>query len=214
MQNTSLAPLKLLCLDGGGCRGYGQLLLLRQLFRYLLPDASVDDIKPSDYFDLIAGSSSGGILSLMLGRLDFSIGEALDAFQQFTRYIYEKDDVIQAFLAGGVYDSERLERAVDQLLNGKDLPMQHLSENPRARVSRSEKREHTLTMLVLHHGSTSACRLRHSSFLHSLLCRSSIRIQCARKTCVVCEGSSLCHGLVCTSFRTLLHQGRPHQISL
>jgi predicted acylesterase/phospholipase RssA len=135
--DTTKEALKVLCLDGGGCRGQGQILLLRHLFGHLPLECSVDDVKPCDYFDLICGTSSGGIVALMLARLEMTIGEALDAFQKFATDVFEKDEVLDAYLDGGNYELERLEEAVDQMLEGRDLLMKPTEQELKSRVSSS-----------------------------------------------------------------------------
>ena len=69
-------PLRILTLDGGGVRGLSGVLILKFLMMRLkfeeekrtgkkLPDYP----EPWKYFDLICGTSTGGLLALMLGRL-------------------------------------------------------------------------------------------------------------------------------------------------
>jgi patatin-like phospholipase/acyl hydrolase len=54
--------LRLLALDGGGIRGLSSLLILKQLMRQIDPDAE-EPPKPCDYFDMIGGTSTGGLAS-------------------------------------------------------------------------------------------------------------------------------------------------------
>jgi len=49
--------LCLLSLDGGGVRGLSTLQILKQLMETINPDSPP---KPSDYFDMIGGTSTGG----------------------------------------------------------------------------------------------------------------------------------------------------------
>lgn len=70
------APLRILSLDGGGVRGISSLYILRALMiQVSLQHASEGGQslgpipKPADYFDLICGTSTGGLIALMLGRL-------------------------------------------------------------------------------------------------------------------------------------------------
>jgi patatin-like phospholipase/acyl hydrolase len=51
--------LRLLALDGGGVRGLSALMILEQLMEAVNPDAPP---KPCDYFDMIAGTSTGGLV--------------------------------------------------------------------------------------------------------------------------------------------------------
>jgi len=61
---------RILALDGGGVRGLSSLLILREIM------LDIQDIvksrhppKPCDYFELIGGTSTGGLIALMLGLL-------------------------------------------------------------------------------------------------------------------------------------------------
>jgi patatin-like phospholipase/acyl hydrolase len=69
-------PLRILCLDGGGVRGLSEVLILTFLMkriRYEIQKKSYERLPeippPWKHFDLICGTSTGGLLALMLGRL-------------------------------------------------------------------------------------------------------------------------------------------------
>ena len=69
-------PVRILSLDGGGVRGLSTLLILKELMAQLSREmeSPEDDSQfslplPCDYFDLICGTSTGGLIALMLGRL-------------------------------------------------------------------------------------------------------------------------------------------------
>ena len=69
-------PVRILSLDGGGVRGISSLYILKELMAQIArehraenPDAPELSPRPSDYFDLICGTSTGGLIALMLGRL-------------------------------------------------------------------------------------------------------------------------------------------------
>jgi len=75
------APVRILAIDGGGVRGVSALYVLRELMaqvrrqrRYTQSDIPVLDdtepVKPCQVFDLICGNSTGGLIALMLGRLE------------------------------------------------------------------------------------------------------------------------------------------------
>jgi len=68
---------RILALDGGGVRGLSSLLIIERLMREIqrimvhngqaTTNAAVP--LPCDYFDLICGTSTGGLIAIMLGRL-------------------------------------------------------------------------------------------------------------------------------------------------
>jgi patatin-like phospholipase/acyl hydrolase len=70
-------PLSILSMDGGGVRGISELYMLKELMDQIKlklvndnPNDPVPDIRPCNVFDLICGTSTGGLIALMLGRLE------------------------------------------------------------------------------------------------------------------------------------------------
>jgi patatin-like phospholipase/acyl hydrolase len=67
---------RVLALDGGGVRGLSSLLIVEGIMREVLRikvqkrQATEDDPLPlpCEYFDLICGTSTGGLIAIMLGR--------------------------------------------------------------------------------------------------------------------------------------------------
>ncbi len=86
--------------DGGGIRGYSSLLILKQLMdeiaecerrlqRELGPvpgstrtEFNEDDLLPCHYFDYIYGTSTGGLISVMLARLRMTVPQCLAIYRQ------------------------------------------------------------------------------------------------------------------------------------
>jgi patatin-like phospholipase/acyl hydrolase len=60
---------RILSLDGGGVRGLSSLVLLRGIMDELGEVINVKNPRPCDHFDLICGTSTGGLIAIMLGRL-------------------------------------------------------------------------------------------------------------------------------------------------
>ena len=59
-----------LSLDGGGVRGLSSLLILREIMEEIQRQSGAEDTPlPCQYFDLISGTSTGGLIAIMLGRL-------------------------------------------------------------------------------------------------------------------------------------------------
>jgi patatin-like phospholipase/acyl hydrolase len=56
----SAKELRLLAHDGGGVRGLSALMILEQLMEAVNPDLPP---KPCDYFDMIGGTSTGGLVT-------------------------------------------------------------------------------------------------------------------------------------------------------
>ena len=61
---------RVLSLDGGGVRGLSSLLILRDIMENVGQAKDLSETpKPSEYFDLIGGTSTGGLIAIMLGLL-------------------------------------------------------------------------------------------------------------------------------------------------
>ncbi|KAI0098636.1 acyl transferase/acyl hydrolase/lysophospholipase [Nemania sp. FL0031] len=83
-------PIRILSLDGGGVRGISSLFILERLMEEIqtkLPGPEPTP-KPSQYFDLIGGTSTGGIIAIMLGRLNMDVGDCLTAYRDLAKIAF------------------------------------------------------------------------------------------------------------------------------
>ncbi|KAF2195450.1 FabD/lysophospholipase-like protein [Zopfia rhizophila CBS 207.26] len=89
----------ILTLDGGGIRGYASLLILQRLMhevaecekRFEDEEGPVpgserhkfdeDELLPCHYFDYMYGTSTGGLISVMLGRLRMTVPQCLELYR-------------------------------------------------------------------------------------------------------------------------------------
>jgi hypothetical protein len=89
----------LLALDGGGVKGVSSLLILQKIMDRVRDieniasqqqGRSVDlqERKPVDYFDLAAGTSTGGISVLKLFRLEMTCSDALECYMQMAEALF------------------------------------------------------------------------------------------------------------------------------
>ncbi|KAF6825113.1 protein kinase subdomain-containing protein [Colletotrichum plurivorum] len=89
------APLRVLALDGGGVRGLASLRILDKVMtkaygnNYEHPDGCSSQcaherkcIIPSQIFDMIAGTSTGGLIAIMLGRLGLGVKKCLALYKK------------------------------------------------------------------------------------------------------------------------------------
>jgi patatin-like phospholipase/acyl hydrolase len=61
---------RILSLDGGGIRGLSSLQILEKIMERIREMTNASTIpKPCECFDLICGTSTGGLIAIMLGRL-------------------------------------------------------------------------------------------------------------------------------------------------
>lgn len=68
-------------------RGLSSLQILKRLMESINPE---NPPKPCDYFDMIGGTSTGGLIALMLGRLCMPVNEAIEAYIALAPKIFTK----------------------------------------------------------------------------------------------------------------------------
>lgn len=113
--------IRLLALDGGGIRGLSMLMILQQLMETVNPDAPP---KPCDYFDMIGGTSTGGLIAIMLGRLRMSVDDSIEAYLSLSSRVFKKKAhrITWKGKIRGRFDSEELARAVKEVISKQNLP--------------------------------------------------------------------------------------------
>ncbi|KAJ7479563.1 hypothetical protein FB451DRAFT_951443, partial [Mycena latifolia] len=69
--------------DGGGLGALSQVLILDRVMYRIKNKLGLDTTPaPCEYFELIGGSGTGGIIALMLGRLRMSIADTISAYEK------------------------------------------------------------------------------------------------------------------------------------
>ncbi|KAF3903232.1 hypothetical protein ABW20_dc0104579 [Dactylellina cionopaga] len=79
-------PLRILSLDGGGVRGLSSLLILKQVLNREAP--GVENPKPCDYFDMISGTSTGGIIAIMVSRLRMGVDDCIQIYKDLAKDVF------------------------------------------------------------------------------------------------------------------------------
>lgn len=100
------APLRLLSLDGGGVRGLSSLMVLDDLMESIAQEEKrlgrrlnndTTPLKPCDYFDLIGGTSTGGIIAILLSRLRLDCKQCISIYTKLAEEIFKHDKSIKIF---------------------------------------------------------------------------------------------------------------------
>lgn len=90
--SSALRSIRVLSLDGGGIRGLSTLLVLRALMIRVARSTdpyAVTPALPYQHFDLIVGTSTGGLIALMLGRLRMGIDASIEAYVKLAKNVFE-----------------------------------------------------------------------------------------------------------------------------
>lgn len=77
--------LRILCLDGGGSRGMAAITAVKCLM-----DAAGDGADVADSFDIIVGTSTGGIIAFLIGLQRESSAQAVERYKQLINKIFIK----------------------------------------------------------------------------------------------------------------------------
>lgn len=166
-----------LSVDGGGVRGYSMLILLREFMHqtyeriHAIPDGSLDedrtedqasddaDPRPCDYFDLIAGTGTGGLIAIMLGRLRMSIVDCMRVYVEMTRRVFETDKTIAGIpYRSTLFKASKLEDAIRDCVRENERKNQLESMDEVAETPSSPGRPGTM------YSTTSAFPKRSMSY--------------------------------------------------
>ncbi|GLI81004.1 hypothetical protein PoHVEF18_009373 [Penicillium ochrochloron] len=119
-------PLCLLALDGGGIRGLSELVVLEEIMNRIKYDLGVPEdehLLPAEFFDLIGGTSTGGLIALLLGRLHRSVPQARREYVRIAEEVFS----LPRYLKKSTFDGQKLEKGVKRLL-GNDRSEEKMLE--------------------------------------------------------------------------------------
>jgi len=112
-------PRKLLSIDGGGVRGLSALILLEQLMDMandLREKQNLEKQEPWEMFDMIGGTSTGGLIAIMLGRLKMSLKDCIQAYKELSGDIFTKRNFASRVVAKGtlgpIFNEKPFEAAI------------------------------------------------------------------------------------------------------
>lgn len=129
--------LRILSIDGGGMKGYTTLLILKRIIHAIKVEAKkegidlADDPRPCDVFDLIVGTSTGGLIAVMLGRLHMTVDECIQQYEVLGKRVFGKSQwagqtgkFAKGMLNLPFYDIDSLQGAIKSVLQLKNLEVQ------------------------------------------------------------------------------------------
>ncbi|KAG6808207.1 hypothetical protein H0H92_005051, partial [Tricholoma furcatifolium] len=86
-----------IAIDDGGIRGLSELIILEEIMKRLKHLENAESVpKPCDYFDIIGGVGTGGVIALMLGRLRMPIDMAIAKYIEFSKNVYSDTKILKA----------------------------------------------------------------------------------------------------------------------
>lgn len=92
-----------------------------------------DPPRPCDHFDMICGTSTGGLIAIMLGRLQMSVRECIVEYQKLSTSVFTKCqhrvNIWKRELQGR-FDHKALEAGIKDLLRRRGLDEDELLKEP------------------------------------------------------------------------------------
>ena len=126
-----MKKIKILSIDGGGIRGILPGTILMQLEKILKKKDAGNSFKLGDYFDMIAGTSTGGILACIYltpgenGYAKYSAEDALNLYLKNGHIIFDRNLLEIISSGGGIfhekYDTDSLDRLLKNYFGEETL---------------------------------------------------------------------------------------------
>ncbi|KAK0431699.1 FabD/lysophospholipase-like protein [Armillaria borealis] len=109
-------PVNLLSLDGGGIRGVSELFILDEIMKRIQLRINLPNTpKPCEYFDLIGGTSTGGLIAIMLGRLKMSTEDALQSYNKISSTVFCAENR-KRFYKDGKFKATTLKKEIQNVV--------------------------------------------------------------------------------------------------
>ena len=93
LTRASSSPRRLLALDGGGIRGLITLGILKQMENVVRKQTGLRSLVLGEWFDYIAGTSTGGIIAAGLAR-GLSVDELIAFYQNSGKQMFQSNDLL------------------------------------------------------------------------------------------------------------------------
>jgi len=98
--------LRILSLDGGGTKGVLSIAILKEVMK------RAGSERPHEMFDIICGTSTGGIIAVVLGCQRKSVSEMETLYDDFIAKVFGKGSSIKLVSERAFYDENELEKVL------------------------------------------------------------------------------------------------------
>ena len=111
--------IRILSLDGGGTRGVLSIAYLKEIMARINMNSTVK-LEPYQVFDVICGTSTGGIIAVLLGVKRVSVDDAERLYDTFIDQVFDEKSNLRLLLNRAAYDEVQLEGILSKML-GEEL---------------------------------------------------------------------------------------------
>ena len=94
LDESETTPVRVLCMDGGGMRGYVTVAILKRILE------ATGAWCVGEVFDLIVGTSTGGIIALGAGLLRMTVDELDSLYEQMAQEVFKPDSYVSLLTKG------------------------------------------------------------------------------------------------------------------
>ena len=111
------------------------MLLINQIIKGKAPERP--ELHPQDMFDLVAGTSTGGLIALMLGKMGMTIPECIQQYEELSKEIFGKTHIratLTMRLGHAKYSGKRLQNCVRELLKKRNMAEDYMMKHDDDRI--------------------------------------------------------------------------------
>ena len=125
--SSNTSPVRILCLDGGGIRGLATIVMLRKILQ------ASDAWCVGECFDLVIGTSTGGVIALGAGLLRLTLDEVGDLYDTMASEVFKPDGYYDLLRKGpGHAAAKSFEKVMSDMLGPEaNAPLYHAAAHPR-----------------------------------------------------------------------------------
>ncbi|KAI0842839.1 FabD/lysophospholipase-like protein [Hypoxylon sp. FL0890] len=135
MARNDGTPVNLLALDGGGIRGICELRVLDEIMKRVQKAQNLSSLpRPCDYFHLMAGTSTGGLVAILLSRFKMTTTDAIAAYYDFSGRIFSRKNkkYRKSYFIGHEFGEAVLEQIIKDMVETHQIGPLMLDPEPLA----------------------------------------------------------------------------------
>ncbi len=117
--DPTVGPKRILSLDGGGLRGVLTLGMLREVEAQLRLQKGDPDLRLGDYFDLIAGTSTGAIIAAALS-LGMTVDEVHGHYMDLGKFVFKRS-LLRWGALRAKFDADKVKEALIGVLGDRRM---------------------------------------------------------------------------------------------
>jgi Patatin-like phospholipase len=144
--------LNVLAIDGGGVRGLSSLLILKRVMEQLQRTVGLKSaLLPCQIFHVICGTSTGGLIAIMLGRLRMRVDDAIEHYRVLCKAVFGSPKLfrgLRSAIGVPIYSASTLEKCIKSITAKSDAAGHNEDAPLNDPLTRSQDGGHCHTFVV------------------------------------------------------------------